>query len=84
LGGLQPRHAKLLLGDGPAGDVSIHHRLIAPVAAFDDNVVDDSLKARVAIQLRAERRALLIAMIAFAERHDIVRFERIDNAVYRI
>ena len=57
---------------------------MAPVAAFDDDVVDDSLEAGVAIELRAERRALLIAMIALTQRHDIVRVERIDNAAYRI
>lgn len=62
----------------------VHRRLMAPVAAFNDNVVDDSLEAGVAIELRAERRALLVPVIALTQRHDIVRFERVDNAGYRI
>ena len=77
--GLRPADCGRLATGHPAG-VGVHDRRPAPralraarpVAALDDNVVDDSLKARVAIELRAERRALLIAMNDLVIRNVVV------------
>ena len=49
---------------------SIHHILIAGVAALDNNVVDNCSESRIPNQ-RQSKGALLVVVMAFAKRHKI-------------
>ena len=80
--GIQPRLGQRRFVDRLAVDIVIHERLIAGVANFDDDVVDQIGESWIGDQLANERLPGRAAM-RIADGDELIRPQRADDAVER-
>jgi hypothetical protein len=75
-----PHVPKRLIVDRVAANESIHELLVPPAAELDHDIVDDGAESRVANQREAKTVSLDVAVGPFAESHQSMRPEGLDDA----
>jgi hypothetical protein len=80
VGRVFPHVPKRLVVDRLAANESIHELLVPPTAEFDHDVVDHGIESRIANQRKAKHVSLDVAVRPFAEAHQLMRPEGLDDA----